>query len=157
VNAADARTLVPPVIPPHPSSPQGGWLAGFPRRSFLELGAYREAAGSARGHARNVLAEWGLGQFTDAVVQVVSEMISNSVTATGRCAWEGGVPPVWDAVAAEAPAPRVAGELAESGRGLSIVDWLSGRQWDWYLPGPPHGGKVTRALIDCPWRDQPPG
>jgi hypothetical protein len=176
VNAADAPALVVPMIPPHPSLPQGGWLGSFPRRSFLELGAYRPAAGSARGHARNVLGEWGLGDFSDAVLQVVSELVSNSVTATEQVAWEGGRPPlrlwllggpgaggggevlvmVWDAVDRD-PAPRVAGELDEGGRGLAIVECLSGRQWDWYLPGPPHGGKVTRALIDCPWRDQPPG
>ena len=70
VNAADARTLVPPVIPPHPSSPHDRWLAAFPHRSFLELGAYRPAAGSARGHARNVLGEWRLGHLADAVLQV---------------------------------------------------------------------------------------
>jgi hypothetical protein len=176
VNAADAPTVIVPVIPPHPCSPQGGWLAGFPQRSFLELGAYRNAPGSARGHARNVLAEWGLGHFTDAVTLVVSEMITNSVNATETAAWEAGVPPVrlwmlagagasgggevlvavWDAVAGQ-PAPREAGAEDVSGRGLGIVDWLSGRQWDWYLPGAPQGGKVTRALIDCPWRDQPPG
>jgi hypothetical protein len=44
----------------------------------------------------------------------------------------------------------------ESGRGLGIVHRLSGRQWDWYLPPAPPGGKVTRALIDCPWRDHLP-
>jgi anti-sigma regulatory factor (Ser/Thr protein kinase) len=176
VNAADAPTVVVPVIPPHPSSPQGGWLAGFPQRSFLELGAYRNAAGSARGHARNVLAEWGLADFTDAVTLVVSELITNSVTAAEKAKWDAGVPPVrlwmlagpgadgggevlvavWDAVAGQ-PARREAGAEDVSGRGLAIVDWLSGRQWDYYLPGAPHGGKVTRALIDRRWRDQPPG
>jgi hypothetical protein len=175
VNGMDSRTLVPPVIPPHPSLTHGNWLAGFPLRSFLELGAYRNAAGSARGHARNVLAEWGLGQFTDAVVLLVSEMITNSVAATEKVAWEGGLPPVrlwmlggpgaggtgevllvvWDAVA-EVPEMGTAGPEDESGRGLGIVHWLSGRQWDCYLPLAPHGGKVTRALLDHPWRDQPP-
>lgn len=88
MNGMDSRTLVPPVIPPHPSLTHGNWLAGFPLRSFLELGAYRNAAGSARGHARNVLAEWGLGQFTDAVVLLVSEMITNSVAATEKGVFE---------------------------------------------------------------------
>jgi hypothetical protein len=176
VNATDAPALAVPVIPPHPSTPQGGWLGAFPKRSFLELGAYRNAAGSARGHARNVLAEWGLGDYAEAVTLVISELVTNSVAATEKVAWEAGLPPVrlwllggpgasgrgevlvavWDAVA-DQPAPREAGAEDVSGRGLGIVDWLSGRQWDWYQPGPPHGGKVTRALIDCPWRDQPPG
>src|SRR6266480_2060875 len=170
VNGMNSRTLVPPVIPPHPLVSNGNWLNGFPLRSFLELGAYRNAPGSARGHARNVLAEWGLGEFTDAVILLISEMITNSVAATEKVSWEAGTPPVrlwmlggpgtvllvvWDAVAV-VPDMGAAGAEDESGRGLGIVHWLSGRQWDCYLPSAPHGGKVTRALIDRPWRDQPP-
>ena len=55
VNAANSRTLISPAIPPHPSTPVDHWLARFPGRTFLELGAYREAAASARGHARNAM------------------------------------------------------------------------------------------------------
>ena len=173
MNGMNARTLIPPVIPPHPVAPYDHWLNGFPLRSFLELGAYTEAAASARGHARNVLAEWGLGHLADAVTHVLSELTANSVNATGKVAWEGGRPPVrmwllggggpsgsgevlvcvWDAVR-EVPVPRVAGETDESGRGLGIVGALAGR-WDCYLPDGPQGGKVTRAWIDSPWRDQP--
>ncbi len=145
MNALSAHTLIPPVIPSHPSLRYHNWLHGFPLRSFLELGAYHPAAASARGHARNVLVEWGLGDFTDAVTLVISELIANSVNATGRVTWEGGVPPVrlwllggagpsgtgevmvavWDAVR-EVPEPAEAGEDDESGRGLGIVDTLSG-------------------------------
>lgn len=176
MNAVNAHTLVPPAIPAHPHSPHGGWLKGYPLRSFLELGAYRPAAGSARGHARNVLAEWGLRELTDAVTLTVSELVSNSVVATEKVTWEGARPPVrlwllggrggtkggeimvlvWDAVR-DLPESRVAGVEDESGRGLGIVGTLSGHQWDCYLPSGPEGGKVTRALIDRPWRDQPPG
>jgi hypothetical protein len=172
VNAANARTLISPAIPPHPSSPDDHWLSGFPRRTFLELGAYREAAGSARGHARNVLAEWGLAAFADAVTLVVSELIANSVIATEKVRWDAGVPPVrlwmlggagtsgtgeilvlvWDAVR-KLPELGGAGAEDESGRGVGIVHALSGRQWDAWLPPAPYGGKVTRALIDHPWRD----
>jgi hypothetical protein len=115
---------------------------------------------------RNVLAEWGLGDFTEAVTLIVSELVANSVVATEKVVWEGGRPPVrlwllggsgpsgsgevmvvlWDAV----PEPRDAGVADVSGRGLGIVSMLSGRQWDCYLPGGPDGGKVTRALIDHP-------
>ena len=41
--------------------------------------------------------------------------------------------------------------------GLGLVHALSGRQWDAWLPPAPYGGKVTRALIDRPWRDGPSG
>jgi hypothetical protein len=122
-----------------------------------------------------VLREWGLGHLEDAVIHVLSELIANSVNATGKAAWAGGLPPVrlwllggpgnsgagevmvcvWDAVR-EIPEPRDAGELDESGRGLRMVGTLSGARWDCYLAGAPEGGKVTRALISEPWRDQPP-
>jgi hypothetical protein len=169
VNASSAHTLIAPVIPPHPSSPYDNWLAAFPLRSFLELGAYNTAPGSARGHARNVLREWRLGDLEDAVLLVVSELITNAVAATGRGAWEAELPPVrlwllggagaggtgevmvlvWDAVA-ERPVRAEAGEEDENGRGLGIVDYLSARRWDCYLPSAPHAGKVTRALISTP-------
>ena len=169
----NAPALVPPVIPAHPQVSYDNWLSRYPLRSFLELGAYKTAAGSARGHARNVLVEWGLGVFTDAVTYVMSELLANAVIATEKVAWEGRRPPVrlwllagpgpsgsgevvvliWDAVR-EQPEPRVAGELDESGRGLQIVDSLS-RQWDCYPADGPEGGKFTRALITDPWHDQP--
>jgi hypothetical protein len=170
VNAANAPALVLPVIPPHPSSPRDGWLTAFPLRSFLVLGAYPTAPGSARGHARNVLEEWRLGHLADAVLMVVSELVTNAVTATGRVRWEAELPPVglwllggagevlvlvWDAVA-ELPEKRDPGAEDESGRGLGIVDHLSRRQWGAYLPPSPFDGKVTQALVDRPWRDDPP-
>jgi hypothetical protein len=55
---------------------------------------------------------------------------------------------VWDAVATP-PRQRVAGELAENGRGLGLVDAYCAR-WDSYRPAAPYGGKVTRALISDP-------
>jgi hypothetical protein len=80
-----------------------------------------------------VLGEWRLGHLADAVLQVLSELVANAVTATERVAWDGGLPPVrlwllggpgaagagevlvlvWDAVASE-PAPRQASDLDES-------------------------------------------
>jgi hypothetical protein len=176
MNAMNAPALITPVIMPvHPQSTYGDWLRGFPLRSFLELGAYENAPGVARGHARNVLAEWGLAAFAEAVCLVISEMVTNSLRATQKFAWEAGLPPVrlwllggagadavgqvlilvWDAVP-EPPVQQEAGTEDVSGRGLGIVDWLSGRQWGYYLPAAPYGGKVTQALVDRPWRDQPP-
>ena len=170
----NAPALVSPVIPGHPQVTYGNWLSGYPLRSFLELGAYKSAAGSARGHVRNVLREWGLGDFTDAVTYVMSEMLNNSIVATEKITWEAGRPPVrlwllggpgssgvgevmvliWDAVR-ELPERREADELDESGRGLQIVDSLSG-WWDCYPAGEPEGGKVTRAYVSKPWPDLRP-
>lgn len=44
------------------------------------------------------------------------------------------------------PCPRAAGPDEENGRGLSIVEALSG-QWDFYFPDLPFTVKVTRAFI----------
>jgi len=159
----NAATLMTPVIPPHPLSPRDSWLASFPLRSFLELGAYDTAPGSARGHVRNVLAEWQLGALEENVTLIVSEVVTNSVIATRRALWEVELPPVrlwllagpdgvlvvvWDAVTTM-PQWQEPGELDESGRGLWIVGELSA-QCDCYLPPAPYVGKVTRALITLP-------
>jgi anti-sigma regulatory factor (Ser/Thr protein kinase) len=176
VNAMNAPALVSSAIPSHPQLTYGDWLSGYPLRTFLELGAYRQAAGCARGHARNVLAEWGLGHLEEEVIATVSELVANSVVATENATWEAGRPPVrlwllggpgssgtgevmvrvWDRVAG-APAPREAGEQDESGRGLGIVAELSGKRWECYPADWPEGGKVTRAIISGPWRDQSAG
>jgi hypothetical protein len=138
-------------------------MASFPRRSFLELGAYEPAPGSARGHARNLLAEWGLGAFEEKVCLVVTELVTNSPLATGTVRWAAERPPVrlwllagrdgilvavWDAVTSM-PQPRAAGEQDESGRGLQLVAHCSA-WWDCYRPPAPYVGKVTRALINNP-------
>jgi hypothetical protein len=163
MNTSSAPILVTPVIPPHPSSPHVNWLAAFPLRSFLELGAYKTAPGSARGHVRNLLEEWQLGHLAEAVLLVLSELITNSVVAMSEVRWEAGLPPVrlwvlggtqgvmllvWDALA-EDPKPRQADIWDESGRGLLIVQRYSA-SWDSYPAPVPPGGKVTRALIDKP-------
>ena len=145
-------------------------MAGAPFRDSLELGAYDTAPGAARGHARNVLAEWGLGHLRDVAELIISELVTNSAQATEAVSWPLGRPPVrlwmrgdpdrvcvlaWDAVAV-LPVPRTAGEDEESGRGLAIVDALSA-EWGCYEASQPLGGKVTWALCGAPWRDQPPG
>jgi hypothetical protein len=165
----NAPTLISPVIPAHPQLTYGDWFTGFPLRSFLELGAYESAPGSARGHARNVLAEWGLGHFEESVTLVISELVTNALRATQQAAWDGGLPPVrlwllggagpdatgqvlllvWDGVAEIPALPRQSPALAESGRGMRIARKYSTRL-DFYHPRWSHGGKIALALIDKP-------
>jgi len=127
----------------------------WPVRDFLELGALPGAVPSARLHARHVVWEWGLISLTEAVELVVSELVTNSVTAARTMPQ---VAPVrlwlltdtrdvlvmaWDA----SPRPPVLtdlGDLAESGRGLLLVQALS-QAWGSY-PTPQRGGKVVWAL-----------
>lgn len=133
----------------------GSWVW----RSHLELGAYRSAPGSARGHVASVLREWGLRERVEATERVISELVTNSVLATEAVDW-AVMPPVrlwllsdgvgvlvhvWDAIVA-APEPREAGLDDESGRGLAIVAALSAR-WGHHWPPREPGGKVTWALI----------
>jgi hypothetical protein len=138
-----------PVGSPFHRSPES-----WPRRSHLELGAYRTAAGSARGHAASVLREW-----VEPTEYVVSELVANSVLATEAVRWlirppirlwllsdgAGVLVHVWDAIVA-APEPREAGLDDESGRGLASVAALSA-QWGHHCPPREPGGKVTWALI----------
>jgi anti-sigma regulatory factor (Ser/Thr protein kinase) len=144
-------------------------MAGAPFRDSLELGAYDTAPGTARGHARNLLREWGLSHLWDVVELIISELVTNSLRAVEKIQWPLSRPPVrlwlrgdphrvcilaWDAIAI-LPVPRAAGAGEESGRGLMIVDALSA-QWGCYEVSQPLGGKVTWALIGTTWRDQLP-
>jgi hypothetical protein len=139
------------------------------RHDYLELGAFPGAPGCARGHAVNVLREWGLKEFADVAEMVVSELATNSVLATRavpRMTWHppirlwlfagtahfevGVLVHVWDA-AGGCPVPREAGPDEESGRGLAIVAALSA-DWGHYHPSPEGslagtGGKITWAYL----------
>lgn len=165
MNAISSHAHIPVVVHTHLRSPDRRWLASAPFRDSLELGAYDVAPGTARGHARILLREWGLGQLTEVAEQVISELVTNSFRATEAVPWPAARPPVrlwlrgdqrrlcvlaWDAVTAP-PRPRVAGENDENGRGLLIVDTLSA-EWGCYEASPPLAGKVTWALIGESWR-----
>lgn len=132
----------------------------WPLQSFIELGALPGAVPCARLHARQVLWEWGLSGLSENVELLVSELVTNAVKASQPM--EQIFPVglwllsdkaqvlilVWDAN----PQPPVwidAGEEAENGRGLVLVEEISER-WDWYFPR--GGGKVVRALVQmrCP-------
>jgi anti-sigma regulatory factor (Ser/Thr protein kinase) len=131
-------------------------MAGhWPVRDYLELGALPGAVPSARLHARQIVWEWALTRLTEAVEQVVSELITNSVAAAKAMPqiepvrlWllsdtRKIVVLVWDANP-NPPALIEAGDDAESGRGLFLVQAFSAR-WGTY-PTPQMGGKVVWAL-----------
>jgi hypothetical protein len=165
MNANSAQAMTPSVIYARPCSPDQEWLAGLPRRSSLELGAYETAPRTARGHITRVLEEWSLPEFGDVTTLIASEIMTNSVLEPAKYSWEV-LPPVrlwlrggpsgvailvWDAVAA-APVPRTAGEDDESGRGLAIVAEFSAA-CGFYPAAMPNGdpaGKVTWATITTP-------
>jgi hypothetical protein len=130
------------------------FVAAWPLKSFLELGALPGAVPCARLHARQVLWEWHLGTFGESTALLVSELVTNAVRISRECAPDSPVRlwlvsdttqvvvVVWDA----SPLPPVridADDDAENGRGLMLVDAVSER-WGWDFP---HGigGKAVWA------------
>ena len=135
-----------------------------PLRSYLELGALPTAVPCARLHATHVLGEWGLNGLAPDSELLVSELVTNAVTATAggdeaaiRLRLSGDstrvLIEVWDADP-RPPAPEDLGPNGtpdpheEGGRGLFLVAALSAR-WDWYPTREPAGKVVwceVRAL-----------
>ncbi len=115
----------------------------WPLRSALSLGPIPTAVPCARGHATQIVWEWGMADMSDTVGLIVSELLTNAVAASRKLP-DGPFPVwlwllsdrkqvlimVWDA----SPLPPVrmdpAGDV-EGGRGLMLVEALS-TQWDWY-------------------------
>jgi anti-sigma regulatory factor (Ser/Thr protein kinase) len=130
------------------------FAAGWPWRTFLELGALPSAVPCARLHTRQVLWEWGLAECSESTELLVTELITNAVQVS-RAAMQDDpiklwlvsdktqiVVLVWDA----SPLPPVLLEAdanAENGRGLLLVQAVSVR-WGWHFP-PDLGGKVVWA------------
>ena len=54
----------------------------WPLRSYLELGALPTAVPCARLHAVHVLRDWDLRDLSDDAALIVSELVTNAVTAS---------------------------------------------------------------------------
>jgi anti-sigma regulatory factor (Ser/Thr protein kinase) len=138
----------------------------WPMSSMLPpMGALTSAPATARAHVRAVLAGWGLTDLTEVCELVVSELATNAVEAstgpTGRPLYGGGRMPVvrvclfsdgarllievWDQ-AMGFPALRRAASDAEAGRGLHLVDAMTGGRWGWQ-PGRGPAAKVVWAEL----------
>src|SRR6266851_4605552 len=138
-------------VPVPPAQDRGTDMAArWPVQDFLELGAVP----SARLHTRQLLWEV-LTSLSERAEQVVSELTTNAVAAARAMPQ---IPPVrlwlltdkrqvlilvWDANP-QPPGLIQAGDYAESGRGLLLVEVFSDR-WGTY-PTPQTGGKVVWAL-----------
>jgi anti-sigma regulatory factor (Ser/Thr protein kinase) len=129
----------------------------WPLRDSIELGALTSAVPCARLRARQVLWEWGLDRLSDDIELVVSELVTNAVQASGSLKQATPVRIwllsdqaqilvlVWDA--SEQPPIRMdAGQEADGGRGLLLVEGISAR-WGWYATQEPGGGKVVWAVL----------
>ena len=127
-----------------------------PLESFLELGAPPGAVPCARLHARLLMVEWHLARLSENVEILVSELVTNAVTASRsldqafpvrlwlRSDTERVLILVWDA-SPHMPTCLDTADDAENGPGAAACEALSDR-WDWYVTPEP-GGKVVWAAV----------
>ncbi|MCX2969301.1 MULTISPECIES: ATP-binding protein [Streptomyces] len=125
---------------------------------YLVLRAERAAVACARGFTKSALTAWKLDQLVDDASLIVSELVTNAVSATDgvpRVTESPGVlrlglhhsPSsvvigVWD-VSAAAPVVRSVDPTAVGGRGLRLVEALASRWgYSWAI-----GGKAVWAEL----------
>lgn len=164
--------------PPVPSQPPPPGAGRWPLRSHMTYGPLLDTVPTARARTKALLREWGAppGDLMSDVLLVVSELVSNAITASRALREPQPVrlwlraqrpqDPHWPQVLVLAgdhsphPPLRVTQSPdAEHGRGLAVVQALSAA-WGWY-PATSHGlTKVVWALIGAapapPQRDAAP-
>ena len=134
-------------------------MAGeWPLESFLELGALPSAVPCARYHCRQVLWEWRLTGLAPSTELLVSELVTNAITASRSAGSDFPVRlwllsdaaqvliVVWDA-SPHLPARADASPEAEAGRGLLLVETISDQ---WGTCATPPCGKTVWALTVTP-------
>jgi hypothetical protein len=160
-----------PARAPGPLTPPGPGRPPSTRHPSAEPGRYASAElrpdpaapARARRLTRDCLARWDLPALTDDAEAIASEIVTNAVNA---------VPPgttgltiiyaihstpaellihTWD-IGPGKPEQTHPGPDAEHGRGLAIVDDLTGHNWGWW-PTPASGGKVTWAALPTATED----
>jgi anti-sigma regulatory factor (Ser/Thr protein kinase) len=136
-------------------SPAAAVTGARTHRTYLEVAAVPGAVPYAR-HCRHTLAAWKLAHISADAELLVSELVTNAITATLRIRATAPVALylaldgrrltllVWDACPA-LPAQRRRDDDAAGGRGLKIVQALSDRWGTCAIPG---RGKVVWARFD---------
>jgi len=129
-----------------------------PLRAVLDLGAVPTAPGCARAWTRVILREWQLAGLSDAGELIVSELATNALQASrreGAASFRLILTHDRDKLAIlvrdfcqSVPRPQDAGEEDENGRGLLLVEAMSGRSgWHPLDDGTP--GKVVWAVMEA--------
>ena len=114
-----------------PAAMPGGLLAAF------TLPAAPESAGAARRRVRAALSHTGLRELAGDAEAIVSEFVANAVrharspAAVALITAGGALMIITADSSPEPPAISTAQDGAESGRGLLIVDAITGGQWGW--------------------------
>ncbi len=128
-----------------PAAVPGGPLAAF------TLPAVPESACAARGHVRAALMTSGLRVLADDAETIVSELVANAVRHAASPAdvalivAGGALMIITGDSSPVPPAMSTAEDDAESGRGLAIVDAVTGGRWGWWKTST---GKVVWTSLD---------
>jgi anti-sigma regulatory factor (Ser/Thr protein kinase) len=139
--------------------------------SRLDLACEESAIRYARSHAKDTLTGWGLlDEVIHDALTIVAELSSNAVRHAGGRTQPFGVVPgqphvpacalllwrtssrLYVAMYDESPNPpvlRPASTTAESGRGVQLIDGLSGGVWG-FERAAPGGGKTVWACLKTP-------
>jgi anti-sigma regulatory factor (Ser/Thr protein kinase) len=141
---------------PDAPAPAAPWAAS----ATPPFAAINTAPGLVRSYVRATLSEWGLGEFADDAEMIASELVANAVHASAPVLASGRMPVIrvclvtdgdaltiecWDQ-APEFPVLRQADGLAESGRGLGIIDAVTNGCWG-CQPAIGQDGKCVWAKI----------
>ena len=121
-------------------------------RTYMQAPAVPGAVTRARRITRQALEGWGLGRIADDAELIVSEMMTNAISAAPAADVALYLAAdadrltllVWDA-SPDVPAHRPHDDDAVSGRGLEIISALADRWGSW---GPVAAGKVVWAWFD---------
>ena len=131
------------------------------RSDSVDLAAHPAVVAQARLRSRLALRDWGIEGIAEETAQIVSEIVTNAVTATRAAGLSTGIRlaltadesgvlvAVWDG--APAMPVQASPDLdSESGRGLLLVDALA----EWHdvrvVPEGHGGGKLVRAKVAIP-------
>ena len=152
-----------------PASHRPGATAGpagrWPLRTHMELGALTSAVPCARLHTRHVLWEWRQQGLIEAAELVVSELMTNAITAAQAIKSDYPVR-LWllsdtsrTLIAIGDPSPHpprlIDAPVDEAGgRGLMLVEALSS-SWGWYATHRPRTTKIVWAELRMPSGDGP--
>jgi anti-sigma regulatory factor (Ser/Thr protein kinase) len=137
----------------HPHSPEPP--PGRPPRAVLDLGALSTAPGCARAWTRQILREWSMAHMSGTAELIVSELTTNATLISRRL----GQPFIRLILTLDQeelailvrdycpgiPQPGNAGADDENGRGLLLVQAMSGRS-GWYPADDGTPGKIVWAV-----------
>jgi anti-sigma regulatory factor (Ser/Thr protein kinase) len=160
--AAPARAaLSPPARRQSPPGPLDDHRARPGSYARADLGPDPAAAAEARRLTRDTLARWDMQHLSDDAEAIASELAVNAISAATPA--RGTLPAiifaihrrpdelriiVWDN-GTGGPERKAHGPDDETGRGMAIIDYLTGRNWGWW-PTPQSGGKVVWAALAAP-------